>query len=365
MSIVANICWSFVPGSTGTLVEYKVAGDPTWIRPLAPDNPTTNNCYSITVDPETLYDIRLTTYGIKCGPKSTTFQIVSGACCPPTYILSDDGTYCYKTGTTTAIPPSSSENTVAKTNTDYSVCGSYIFDPGFNTNGTGTASQITLSNSWWRNGPGLCVVPQATNQGPMNRCALWATTEAPSQQVGFSVCITVTETKTYYMGVGADNFMIIRVDGNTILSQDASAMDAQFGTPSQTAPLRVWCIYPIILTAGTHVVELIGQNFPDPIPNPAAMGAEIYDNTPAEIAAATSYAGLNLVFSTKDYVGQPVQIGSGGIGYTCPPGYSLILCDGPAYCTQTVTTSVVPCNVSTTTTTTTSTTSTTTTTTTT
>jgi hypothetical protein len=98
---------------------------------------------------------------------------------------------------------------------------------------------------------------------------------------------------------------------------------------------------------------LIGQNFPDPIPNPAALGAEIYDNTAAEIIAATAYGDLNLVFSTKDYVGQPVQIGSGGIGYTCPSGYSLVLCDGPAYCTQTVNTPVVPCNVSTTTTTTT------------
>jgi hypothetical protein len=264
-------------------------------------------------------------------------------CCADGATLSVDETVCYKTETTVATPPVSSENAVAKTNTDYSVCGSYIFD-SFNINGTGIAGQIPLTNAWWRNGPGACVVPQFTNQGPMNRCAVWAVSEFPDQQVGFTVCITVAETKTYYMGVGCDNFAIIRVDGVTILSQDATAMDAQFGTPDDTAPLRVWCIYPITLTGGiAHTVELIGQNFSDPIPNPAALGAEIYNNTPAEIVAATSYAELDLVFSSKDYVGQPIQIGSGGIGYTCPLGFSLVLCDGPAYCTKTTETAPLGC----------------------
>lgn len=294
---------------------------------------------TITVDPTLKYVIRATN-------ELCDFQyeqsIIINPYCPVGYEFSDDETYCFLEETTEATPPTSSENTVAKTNTDYSVCGSYIFDPGFNVNGTGSASQITLSNSFWRNGAGLCVVPQFTNQGPLNRCALWSTTEAPNQQVGFSVCVTVAETKTYYMGVGCDNFAIIRLDGATILSQDASAMDAQFGTPTQTAPLRVWCIYPIIITAGTpHVIELIGQNFPDPIPNPAGLGAEIYDNTPAEIIAATSYGDLDLVFSTKDYAGQPVQIGTGGIGYTCPAGFSLRFCSSPIDCVRILTTPVL------------------------
>lgn len=269
-----------------------------------------------------------------CDNTFTITKIIPGLerCCAGGYTLSEDETECIKIVTTTATPPISSENTVAKTNTDYSVCGSYIFS-SFLVNGTGVASQIPLTNSWWRNGAGACVVPQFVNQGPMNRCALWAVSEFPDQQVGFTVCIDVPETKTYYMGIGSDNFSIIKVDGVTILSQDAAAMGIQFGVPSLAAPLRVWCIYPIILTAGiTHVVELIGQNFSNPIPNPAAMGAEIYNNTPSEIIAATNYVDLDLIFSTKNYVGQPVQIGNGGIGYTCPPGYSLVLCDGPAYC---------------------------------
>ena len=62
--------------------------------------------------------------------------------------------------------------------------------------------------------------------------------------------------------------------------------------------------------------------------------------------AATSYTdlGSKLIFSSKDYIGQPVQIGTGGVGYTCAAGgSSLVLCDGTPYCLQLLTTSTVPC----------------------
>jgi hypothetical protein len=62
------------------------------------------------------------------------------------------------------------------------------------------------------------------------------------------------------------------------------------------------------------------------------LGAEIYNNTAAELIAATSYADLNLIFSTKDYVGQPVQLGTDDLGYTCPSGYSLAACVEPYVC---------------------------------
>lgn len=348
MSIIANIQWDFVPGSTGTLIEYRPVGNSTWIRPSSPNNPTLSNTYPITIEAGVSYDIRLTGYGTRCNPKSRTFRIVpSGNCCPAGYTLSEDGTYCYQINTTPATPPVSSENAVAKAHPFYSMCGSWIFN-SFNVNGTGVATQIPIINTFWRNGAGNCT-SGTTGAGPMNRCAVWSVTETDNQQIGFSVCVTVATTKTYYMAVGSDDWSTIRIDGNTIVDQDNVAIGAQFG-PSYSA-LSMWCIYPVQIVAGTHVIELVGNNGPGGGGNPGAIGAEIYDNTPEEIIAATSYGDLNLIFSTKDYVGQPIQIGTGGIGYTCPDGYSLILCDGPAYCTQTLTALPFICSTTTTTTT--------------
>lgn len=263
-----------------------------------------------------------------CNEAFTETKLFPGMerCCAGGYTLSLDGTYCYKNEDVAATPPTDSENSVAKTAIDYSICGSWIYS-SFNLDGTGPSTQIPLSNLFWVNGPGNCLVGGTTVDGPMNRCALWSVSMLSDQQIGFSVCINVPETKNYYIAVGADNYAIVKVDGVTILSQNRTAMDAQYGTPGGSGPLRVWAIYPIVLSAGTRVLELIGVNGPEPIPNPAAIGAEIYNNTSAEIISATSYADLNLIFSTKDYIGQPIQIGTDGIGYSCPDDYSLVMCD--------------------------------------
>jgi hypothetical protein len=260
--------------------------------------------------------------------------------CPVNYQMSEDETYCYYEEVTEATPPTASENSVAVNLNRYSVCGSWIYS-SFNVNGTGPSTQISLANTFWRNGPGDCSTLGNTTDGPLNRTGLWAVSALTNQYIGFAICLEVPETKTYYIGVGADNLAMIRVDGVTILNQDPTAMDAQYGTIISEAPFRVWAIYPVQLVSGTRVVELIGFNSVGGSPNPATLGAEIYDNTSAEIIAATSYAGLNLLFSTKDYVGQPIQLGNEGIGYTCPDGYSLRLCESPISCVKIITTPVL------------------------
>jgi hypothetical protein len=274
-----------------------------------------------------------TTFGACSAITSTTYS------CPVGYTQSVDSSYCYKVVTTAATAPTSAETSVARSAIDYSICGTWIYS-SFNLDGTGASTQVPTSNNFWVNGPGDCLTGGSVSGGPMNRCALWATSQLSSQSIGFSVCINIPQSKTYYVAIGCDNYGSIKIDGTVILSQDRFAMDAQYGTPGGSGPLRVWAVYPVEILAGTHVLELIGTNGPEPIPNPAALGAEIYDNTVAEISAATSYGQLNLIFSTKDYIGQPIQFGTDGIGYTCPNGFSLVLCDGPAYCTKTTTTGI-------------------------
>lgn len=361
---IANITWNFVPGSLSTLVEYRVSGTSTWTIPNIPTNPTPNNTYPIEIQDNIYYDIRLTTNGIACGPRSMTIQIVHPAsnCCPPGYTLSQDGTFCFQVNTTAATPPSNPQNTVSKTLDVYSIYGTLIYDPGFNINGTGTFTQIPYSNTFWVNGPGYPNTSGSFVDGPLNRTGLWTLTSTPGQILGFTVCVTVPVSGIYYVGSGADNWTTIRVDGNVVLDMDIFAMDAYIaanGYPlADAVSFKFWNIYPIFLNAGNRVIEVIGVNESiTPPPNPASVGIEIYNATSAELQLATSYVdlGSKLIFSTKDYIGQPVQVGNEGFGYTCPDGYSLVLCDGPAYCTQTLTTPTIPCTTTSTTTTTTTT----------
>jgi hypothetical protein len=349
---IANLSWPNVPGSVSTLVEYKLSTSPTWIQPPSPQNPTPNNFYPLQITDGLLYDVRLTTNGLTCGPSATTLQIMNGSgnnCCPTGYTASIDGTYCYQRIVTPATPPSASDNTVAVNHADYSAWGSLIFDPGYALNGTGAFTQIPYTNSFWVNGAGFPSGAGAnTTQGPLNRNGVWVASPLSGQSIGFTVCVNAPVAGTYYVGTAGDNYSTIVLDGDSIIVIDPASMATYlnangYGGLSTEVAFRFWFIYPINLTAGEHIIEVIGLN----ISGPASVGAEVYNATSAEITAATSYADLGpkLLFSSKDYIGQPVQIGTGGVGYTCAAaGSSLVLCDGSPYCLQLLTTNPIPCS---------------------
>lgn len=253
--------------------------------------------------------------------------------CPIGYTLSDDLSYCFKDEITEATPPSSSELLVHKTDNAYNTCGSYIYAAGYNVNGTGTSTQITLANAFWKNG-GTCVDNNSTD-GMMNRAGVWSTTQSNNQTVGFARCVTITEEKTYYIAICADNLAIINLDGVNIITQDETALNTQYSVGGSC--FKINHIYPILLVPGERILECVGKN----ITGPAAIACEIYDNTAAEIIAATSYGDLNLIFSSKDEIGNPVPLGSDGIGYSCPSGFGLQFCESPIVCRRTIITSVL------------------------
>lgn len=243
--------------------------------------------------------------------------------CSAGYSLAPDGSYCYLIDEVPATPPTGGtpEDTVAATDGSYSTYGTYIYEPGFATNGTGLSAQIPSTNDFWINSP----VDEI--HGPLNRCGLWTTSTPAGQDIGFSVCLTLPETKVYFIGVGGDNKCRITVDGVVLVDQNVSALATQYGADAQIT-FKVWHVYPVTLAAGPHIIELIGHNDS----GVAALGAEVYNNTPAELIAATSYDDLDLIFSTKDYVGEPVQLSTGGLGYSCPSGYALAACEEPVVC---------------------------------
>lgn len=266
-----------------------------------------------------------------------TQSVILNPHCPIGYTLSDDDSSCYIESIVPATPPSAPQNTVSQTNMNYSVDGTFIYSPGYASDGTGSSTQIITSNGFWIN-------PTAdTTDGPLNRSGLWVPSPGLNQQIGYSVCIDLPEDATYLIGIGTDNYGIINVDGNNIVTQNPTTLAAQYNAMypgiGDFVTFRIWHVYPVALIAGTRVLEVIGFN----VSGPAALGAEVYNMTPAALSAATSYAGMGagLIFSSKDYIGMPVQLGTSGIGFTCPSGYSLRYCDSPPDCVSILTTPVL------------------------
>ena len=261
------------------------------------------------------------------------FNYPCNTTCPNGYTLSPDGTYCYQVQTTAATPPSGVLDTlIAKSAIQYSTCGSYIYADGYNVNGTGTSTQIPLSNPFWFNGVGSCADGN-TSDGEMNKCAVWASSTTNDQDIGFSVCLNLEEETDVYFAMGADNSATVKVNGTTIIEQDESAINTQYGITG--ACFKIWHQFPYTLPAGLVYLELFGHN----VSSAAAVGLEIYQNTAAEIIAATDIADLTVLFSTRNEVGNPVLLGTDG--YSCPLGYSVVACESPVVCKKIITTDTI------------------------
>ncbi len=202
----------------------------------------------------------------------------------------------------------------------YSTCGSYIVGTGYPVDIEHFCNRSKiLDNPFWSSNTSLCgfdcnpvsammlskmtgsadttavvaamrgtAALEAVPGGPMNRAGVWA--NVPSNiWVTASVKKTFTRSGTYYIGVAADNQFKVSIDGVEI---------AKYTTSNQGA-FEFWFILPVNVNAGAHVITISAKSDD----NVAGMAAEMYDNTEAEIRAATSYNMLNLVFSTKDMVG--------------------------------------------------------------
>jgi hypothetical protein len=286
--------------------------------------------------------------------------------CEPGYLPTEDGAYCYKDTAATFVPPA---YLVCEGNVEgyYTACGTYFYDSysslgsvfsrrrigrnnpfwnsdstrclgiPSNTAGRGSMNSMTTnqgdSNSYQMKTMGITPMASATNDsctnqkpawgvGPLNRCGIWTfpyTTgnrQPLNTPIGFSKTINVSSTKTYLIGIGADNNFSVSIDGTMIIEKTGSALEN----------FTIWHVYPIQLTAGQHIIEMSGVNSGAS----ASFGVEIYDNTVAQLESITSYSDpvLNLLFSTKDMIGQQFEVGV----YNCPDGYALNTATTPYTC---------------------------------
>lgn len=258
--------------------------------------------------------------------------------CDPLYTWEQyTGDTCY-TRITTGVTTGTTVSLVPIESTQYSTFGTRIFDKVYYDGGSvgGTVSKFLSTPVVWRYSGG-----STTNNGPLNRCALWHTNTSPAPPyniwLGFSACLNgFTTPKTYYIGIAADNHYRLSLDNIEILntSGDTSThLDYHH---------KYWNIYPIEIGAGTHILELFGLN----VDSIAGFGCEIYDNTFNELTGATYYSDLNVIFTSSGKTDATIVQNANGSnttsGYTCPSGFIYSSCEGlcieTLYCDSTAVT---------------------------
>lgn len=267
-----------------------------------------------------------------CSSLSQVFDIIylpNCLCenCYDGYIAIPDGR-CSKVVNTAPLGVSTTSIGVSSSYGYYSDHGTLFFDSTYNTDGTCPPNHYTgLTTGIWSS-------YGSSSLGPMNKCGIWTALASPTpQDIQFSYCFTISTSKQYYIGIGCDNYAIIKIDGNLIIQQNTTTLNAQFGL-DETVTFKYWFVYPIYILAGFHVIELIGHNQQSQY----GLGFEIYDATLSQMMEATDYDtfyNTYTIWSTKTKIGTQIQITSGN-GYHCENGYTLVMCNGDPYCTKTL-----------------------------
>jgi hypothetical protein len=236
--------------------------------------------------------------------------------CPAGYTVSNDNFNCYEEFTNFPLSQIGPYYTATGSTSvtygnggyriynvdDYNITGGSISGT-YALNGTNYGPKVTPEEIFWSN--------------RMNDTLIWVSgnTSWPNGDTGYpdfvSLCTVIepTETKLYYIGVGADDDAIILVNGTEIINQsDSSVINHE-----------IWKIYPVLLYAGPNNIEIKCYNRI----STGGFGFEIYENSLTEISVATGTTMLNIIFTTENYKTGNI---SGGTefcsNYLCPIGYT-------------------------------------------
>jgi hypothetical protein len=186
------------------------------------------------------------------------------------------------------------------------------------TGGTITLLANANTGTFWANPS-----PGNLTDGRLNPAGL----SADSTYAGFSYCINIPTTGTYYLGISADNRCKFKLDNKQLVEFSGSV----------GAPFLFHTVFELNLTSGKHIIEMLGENDAG---SDSAFCAEIYYPTGATpfatLTAATSSAATqaNTLFTTENFIGSAWTIGS-GYGYSCSdPEFLLDTCQSPYVCTK-------------------------------
>jgi hypothetical protein len=176
--------------------------------------------------------------------------------------------------------------------------------------------------------------------GRLNTIGVW-TTESPinnnfpplNEWIGFSYCVDIPTSDTYYIGLAADNEYRFKINGQIIVDTSIGTLVtntfAQYKGFLRGIQFPYWSVFAFTFNPGFNIIEMEGLN----TAGPGGFGVEIYSGSLSAITAVTTTTQLSAltIFSSGDLIGQPFDLSETG-GYSCPEGYSLVLCDGPPYC---------------------------------
>lgn len=261
--------------------------------------------------------------------------------CASGFALSADGTQCI--AYQDAIKQGSDVLAQHFTDAQYGWDG-VVFYKNFNLDGTWDITQDTalLPDCWTRLDESYCpntnrtsytsglwikpYVESDTTNGIMNACAIWKQSDQfYVGTLGFRRTITVSEAKTYYIGLGTDNFSTVKVNGVTVLQQDIDAMSGIDYLPSSSSDptakicaFSYWHVYPIQLNAGDNTIEITTTNTAEV----GSIATEIYNATLAQLQACTTQSDLTAltIFSSRNVAnGDAFDLGSWG----CADGFDL------------------------------------------
>ena len=241
--------------------------------------------------------------------------------CPEGYIIKPDHSGCYKESTTdptiitTQIPGSGLDNTA------YGRYGVRIYNLNdFNINGNSVSGLYAFEGYTNEYDGSSTTDVEYFWSTRMNDNNVWVGGDPYYVGVvSFCTTITLSESKTYYIGVGGDNDVTIKINGVTIVDQADN---------SPTSNFTFWHIYPYQLSIGDNIIELENWNRS----YVGSFSAEIYDNTLSELTSATGTTMVNRVFSTGDYLPGGPKEGQGFCSnYSCPVGYLLDTSDPNNY----------------------------------
>jgi hypothetical protein len=252
--------------------------------------------------------------------------------CAPGYTLINN--QCVRV---TSTSPIESGTVVNLTRTPFEVYGS-LGTKVYNTASTAaTFTLLNTNNSFWirtaspENWNTLTAAEKQAydlTNGPVNRLAVWGNNNGANlnnynhdgvdllpvnQWIGFDVCINIQATKTYYVAIAGDNQYRFSLDGTVILSE----------TGSSTANFNYLHIYPVTITAGSHILRVEGLN----TGQKAGFGCEVFDLSDLPggqtvvdfLNGQTNYDNLNarVIFTTRT----ATQFSSNL--FSCPAGFGL------------------------------------------
>jgi len=228
----------------------------------------------------------------------------------------------------------------------YGSSGTYFFNDISNEPFPIVPLDGTTSNKKLKNGAGV-ELPHAihvnsgtlwdsdgsSSQGRLNNVGIWGNIGTPPAPVGTGIwigvvdCIDIPVSKTYCIGIAADDRMRFFINGEKIF---------EWNVNSNTSTHKYWRVFEIKLDSGLNSIRMEGYNES----NVKSFGVEIYESdittlsnmtTEPELAAVTVFSSLDLFNNGDDILLSDAT----GVGYSCPAGYVLTNCNsGTLECTK-------------------------------